>query len=288
MQGCRKQAGVSAAQSILAALAGVALLLMLAGVFDRDGHAACPILPTDAVLIGNQAPVRLDGPASTLGAHTLLGQEDGHGANPATTEPITTQAAGSALIAFSAGYASNPNCPTDNKANVWSQLGSPVVYNGYDGQFDVKAYVSMSARGGSDHTVSVVKTGVENGELTLPFIEVRNANVLQAVARNYPTAGTPLTSGNVTTTGPATLVAVWWGDATGLKHSAMPDNGFTIIENFVDLPPNSAVQCVVAWREVAAAGTYNVTWTETPDQGAPLWLFAFQSGSETIFSSGFE
>ena len=47
----------------------------------------------------------------------------------------------------------------------------------------------------------------------------------------------------------------------------------------MNLPPNSAVQCVVAVREVMTAGTYNVTWTETPDQGAPLWLFAFQQAA---------
>lgn len=288
MQGCRQQAGASAPTSLLVASAAVAVLLLLVGVFHRDGHAACPTRPLGVVQVDRPAPARVHRAAVALGAHTLLGQEDGYGANPATTEPITTQASGSALLAFSAGYASNTNCPTDSKSNLWSQLGSPVVYNGYDGQFDVKAYVSMAAHGGSDHTVSIVKNTVQNGELTLPFIEIRNAGVLQAVARNYPTAGTPLTSGSVTTTGPATLIAVWWGDAVGLQHSAVPDNGFTIIENFVSLPPNSAVQCVVAWRDVAAAGTYDVTWTEAPDQGAPLWLFAFQSGSETIFSSGFE
>jgi hypothetical protein len=124
------------------------------------------------------------------------------------------------------------------------------------------------------------------GALTVPFIEVRDAGQLQDVAVVYPDASPSLRSGDVTTTGPATLVAFWWGDATGLHHSAVPGDGFTLIENFVDLPPNSAVQCAVAVREVAGAGTYHVTWATSPAQGAPLWLFAFQSGGDTIFADG--
>jgi hypothetical protein len=226
--------------------------------------------------------------ASTLGSHTLLAHEDGNGPATATTASITTLASGSALVAFSAGYTANDLAPTDNKSNSWTQLGDAAIYRGYDGQFNVKAYLSLHASGGAAHTVSVVKNGVPAGEITVPFIEIRDAGVLQSVAQNYPPAGATLTSGNVTTTGAATLVAVWWGDATGLHHTAVPDNGFTIIENFVDLPPNSAVQCVVAYRQVATAGTYHVTWTNTPAQGAPLWLFAFQSDGDEIFANGFD
>jgi hypothetical protein len=226
--------------------------------------------------------------ASALGSHTLLAHEDGNGPSVATTAPITTLATGSSLITFSAGYTDNDRAPTDNKSNVWTLLGERVVYRGYNGQFDVKAYLALHAHGGAAHTVSIVKNGVPAGEITVPFVEIRQAGTLQSVAQNYPPAGTTLTSGNVTTTGPATLVAVWWGDAAGLHHSATPDNGFTIIENFVDLPPNSAVQCVVAYKEVAQAGTYHVSWATSPSQGAPLWLFAFETASDRIFAAGFE
>jgi len=227
-------------------------------------------------------------PASSLGSHTLLAHEDGNGPSVATTAPIVTAASGSMLLVFSAGYTDNNLPPTDNYANAWTQLGVPQIYRGYNGQFDVTAYVVLQATGGPGHTVSIVKNNVPAGEITVPFIEIRNAGALQSVAVNYPPASSSLTSGDVTTTGPATLIAVWWGDATGLHHSAIPDNGFSIIENFVDLPPNSAVQGVVAARQVAAAGTYHVTWATSPAQGAPLWLFAFQTGSDEIFASGFE
>lgn len=235
-----------------------------------------------------QAPAAMHAPRSQAGAHTLLGQEDGFGANPAVTAAIDTQPSGSSLIAFSAGYASNSLGPTDNKGNTWLPLGPAEVYRGYNGAFDVKAYVVLDAAGGSGHRLSITKNGVPNGELTLPFIEVRGPAVLHQVARNYPSAATLLTSASVTTTGPATLVAVWWGDAGGLNHSAVPNNGFQVVENFTVLPPNSAVQCVVAVRQVTAAGSYNVSWTTSPAQGAPLWLFAFQSTDDAIFAHGFE
>ncbi len=231
-------------------------------------------------------PALMQAGSASLGSHTLLGQEDGRGTSPALTSPIDTQASGSSFVVFNAGFTSNSNPPTDNKGNSWAPLGPPVGYNGYDGMFDIKAYVALSARGGAGHTVSIVKNGMGAGELTLPFIEIRGATALQGVVQNYPAQGPRVTSGSVTTTGPATLVALWWGDGNFLSNTAIPDSGFTVIESFVNLPPNSAVQCVVAYRQVADAGTYDVTWTESPNQGAVLWLLAFQSKS--IFANGFE
>jgi hypothetical protein len=237
-----------------------------------------------------------------LGAHTLLVQTQGEGSTPATSHAIHTQAQGSTLLALVAGYAENGDAPTDSYRNTWKQIGDSVGYNGYDGKFNARAYLALDARGGSDHVVSVMKTARPDGEITVPFIEIRNAGVLQDVAQNYPVPGVmskianklartwqggsgsnadssiALTSGSVTTTGPATLVAVWWGEAWVFSMTAVPDGGFKVIDSFLQLPPNSGVQCAVAVKQVDAAGTYNVTWTGTPAQGAILWLFAFQSG----------
>ncbi len=224
---------------------------------------------------------------SLLGAHTLLAHEDGLGPATATTASISTSASGSSLLIFNAGYASNNAGPSDSKGNTWTALGAPVVYRGYNGAFDVKAYLVLNAIGGAGHTVSIVKNGQPSGEITVPFVEIRQGGRLQSVAQNYPNAAAVLQSGTVTTTGPATLIAIWWGDASGLQHSAIPDNGFTIIENFVILPPNSAVQCVVAYKQVPRAGSYLVNWTNTPEQGAPLWLLAFQD-RELIFAGDFD
>ncbi len=226
--------------------------------------------------------------AANLGAHTLLGQEEGSGANPAVTAPINTQLSGSTLIAFNAGYASNNSLPTDNKGNTWVALGSGEVYRGYNGAFDVKPYVVENAQGGSGHRVSIVKNGNASGELTLPLIEIQNANV-HAWVKNYPANANSVTSADITTTGPAILLAFWWGDAGGLMHTASPNNGFTVIESFLNLPPNSAVQSVVAFRQVISAGTYNVSWTHAPSQGAPLWLIALQTPeNDLVFQNSFE
>jgi hypothetical protein len=224
---------------------------------------------------------------SLLGAHTLLAHEDGNGPGTATTASIATSVSGSSLLIFNAGYASNNAAPSDSKGNSWVALGAPVVYRGYNGAFDVKAYLVLNAVGGAGHSVSIVKNGAPSGEITVPFIEIRQAGRLQSIAQNYPDAAATLQSGAVTTTGPATLIALWWGDASGLQHSAVPDNGFSIIENFVNLPPNSAVQCVVAYKQVSRAGTYLVNWTNTPAQGAPLWLLAFQD-RDLVFAGDFD
>jgi hypothetical protein len=87
-----------------------------------------------------------------------------------------------------------------------------------------------------------------------------------------------MTSGRVTTTGPAVLVAMWWGDGGVKRMTAVPNNGFAVIDSFLKLPDNSGVQCAVAFKQVSAAGSYDVSWTGVPVQGAILWLFAFQSG----------
>ena len=227
--------------------------------------------------------------AVNLGAHALLGQEDGHGKNPAISPPVDTAASGSSFVAFNAGAVVNARAPTDNMGNAWTLLGQPVVYHGYNGAYDVKAYTALAGRGGEGHSVSIVKDGAPASELTLLFVEILNAARLQDVAQTYADAGPLVTSGSVTTTGPAVLLAVWWGDGYFLSQTVVPDNGFTVIESFLDLPPDSAVQTVAAYRVVDAAGTYKVTWNQHPEQGAVLWLMAFQSGSgDLIFDNGFD
>lgn len=241
-----------------------------------------------------------------LGAHTLLTQADGLGTPTAASTPLRTQASGSSLLVLVGGYTNNVGAPTDSYANAWKPLGSAVAYNGFEGRFNARAYVAALAKGGPGHAVTFVKGGTPAGEITAPFIEIEHAGMLQAVAQNYPTPGvvpraanklariwqadggnassSTLTSDSVTTTGPATLVAVWWGDSRALSMTAVPGNGFKTIDRYLDLPAESGVQCAVAVRQVAVAGTYDVTWTVSPAQGAILWLFAFQSSRRQVAS----
>jgi hypothetical protein len=80
----------------------------------------------------------------------------------------------------------------------------------------------------------------------------------------------------VTTTGPALLIAVWGGDAWELRHTATPGDGFQLIESYLALGPTSGVQIAIAAKQVTAPGTYSMTWTATPDQGAACYLIAVQ------------
>lgn len=295
----------------VALLAAAALSTVQAGSpgeFRADGPGG------GAVTAAGAAPhPRAIAQPPRLGAHTLYWQAQHHGVDPALTQPIATQARGSSFVVFNAGYSQNANAPTDSWSNAWVRLGDPVVFRGYGGQYDIKAYVAVDGVGGNEHTVRIAKTAAASGEITIPFIEVRDAQVLQSFVHNYPAAApsllrtvldalspfggqspvagprgvrrlddpfrVALTSGSVTTTGPATLVAVWFGDGYFFDMTTVPDNGFTVIDSLLHLPPDSAVQCAVAYRDVAEAGTYNVTWTQRPNQGAALWLFAFQSGT---------
>ena len=215
--------------------------------------------------------------APSLGAHTLLTHGEGLGKSPALSAPIATTIEGSSLLVFNGGYASNDAAPTDSYGNRWKQLGSAVPFgNGYGDRFNVKAYLASNARGGAQHTVSIDKRGNAVGEISIPIIEIRHA-VLHDMAQNYVDSAAVLTSGKVTTTGPATLIALWWGDGGIKRMTAIPDNDFEVIDSFLQLPDESGVQCAVAYKQVTTAGTYSVSWTGTPMQGAMLWLLAFQS-----------
>ena len=210
-----------------------------------------------------------------LGAHVLVGQEDNVAPPQAVTPALATAPRGSSFVAVVGGFADAAVAPVDNVGNRWRRFGPPVVFHGYGSAFDARAYLVPDGRGGPGHVVTVAKPGRPNRELSLVLVEARNAPRLVDAAQVYAPSGVRLTSGRVTTDGPALLVALWWGDSGAARHLALPGNGFRVIDHLTTLPPNSAVQCAVAVREVAAAGTYEVTWTTAPAQGAILWLFAF-------------
>ncbi len=167
------------------------------------------------------------------------------------------------------------NVPTDNKTNApYVQLGTT---HGYVPQYPdsgTALYAFPVAAGGSGHIVTA--TTVAFDEVTVDAVEIKNAGVIEDFKWNEVLQGNPLTSLSVTTTGPATLVAFWWGDGNQyFAHTAVPDSGFTVIDSL--LPIGSYVQTAVATKDVVAAGTYHVTWNSGGNEGAQLWLVAVQS-----------
>ena len=166
--------------------------------------------------------------------------------------------------------------PSDNNGNAFKQLGAKHTYKLWP-KSGTALYACERSVGSAGHIVTACKP-LATDETTLSVVEVIQGGVVVDVKWREVLAGAPLTSPSVTTTGPALLVAWWWGDAdsTGEK-TAVPDSEFTLVDAI--LLEGSLVQCVVATRQVSMAGTFQLTWTATPLQGAQLWIAAVQSAA---------
>ena len=193
-----------------------------------------------------------------------------------TTPAITTQNAGSTILAWVGRGDTNGftgTVPLDNKTNTYSILGSVHDYSPlYPGSGEA-LYAVLSAAGGSGYRVTAPMPA-GGDEITLAVVEVKNGGLIQDFQFNK-VLSPPHTSLNVTTTGATTLIAVWAGDSGVASVTATPNNGFATIDT--QLLSSCEVEVVVATKDVAGAGTYNVTWTATPTQGAHLWLVAVQT-----------
>ncbi len=208
------------------------------------------------------------------GAHGLAYFRVESHAESLATPAMTTAGAGSTIVVSTGrGAVSAMAVPTDSHGNTpYVQLGATHTYTLWPSS-GTALYAYAGAQGGADHVVTV--STPYDDELTLAAVEVIDGTVIQDQQWNEVLVGNPLTSRSVTTTGPATLVAFWWGDGgADDDKTAVPDGGFTVVDSI--LLAGSLVQCAVAVREVSAAGTYDVTWTATPAQGAQLWLVAVQ------------
>lgn len=238
---------------------------------------------------GPDAPVSDDFPGHTpgmpgLGAHALSFYHlDSSNAASIATSVMGTQSSGSTIV-VSIGRGDNTKFvpPTDNQGNgPYEQQGQMHPYIPLYPESGTALYALTSANGSPDFKVSTLNGTNPKGqkdEITLAAVEVIEGTRIQDFAWNEPTSA-PLTSGSVTTTGPATLIAFWWGDGyfynPPIPQVAIPDNGFVVVDSNAR-ETDSFVQCAVAVRNVTAAGTYNVTWKATPAQGAQLWLIAVQ------------
>ena len=230
-------------------------------------------LLTLAVILSGTVDVNA---SPTLGAHALSFYPVG-GSGGLSTPAITTQTSGSTLLAWVGRGKTNmftsATFPVDNKGNSFIQLDTFHDYGPLWPESGEALYSSLSVAGGATHTFTAPMPG-DVDEITLAVVEVKNGGVIQDVQWNVVYAASH-TSLNVTTTGPATLVAIWAGDSGAPSVTAVPNNGFVTIDS--ELLSYCQVEVVVATKEVAAAGTYNVTWTDTPAQGTHLWLVAVQS-----------
>jgi hypothetical protein len=204
-----------------------------------------------------------------------------------STPAMTTAASGSTIV-VSVGrgdidkFAAAGALPVDAAGNApYLQQGLNPYAHPYETS-GTALYTFASARGGPGFQVTTStgrSTSGQLDEITIAAVEVVEGTQIVGPVWNrpsQPSTSTPITSNSITTTGPATLVAFWWGDAfPGTPQSATPGNGFSRIDTNA-FETGSFVQCAVAVKNVSAAGTYNVTWTSDPPQGAQLWLVAVQ------------
>ncbi|MEZ4364526.1 MAG: hypothetical protein R3B48_30395 [Kofleriaceae bacterium] len=211
-------------------------------------------------------------PPPSVGTHAIVFQRLNGGLSTLSTPALATTATGSTLVvSVGRGDFSAFAAPTDNKANTYQQLGVAHTYTRYPSS-GTAVYAVANGAGGPGHVISA--TTPPSDEITLAAVEVKGTRVAD-FQWSEVLMDRPITSEQVTTTGPATLVAFWWGDA-GVNNdkTAVPNNGFTVIDSV--LSSGELVQSAVAVKAVSAAGTYDVTWTATPVQGAQLWLVAIE------------
>ena len=215
------------------------------------------------------------GSTPTLGANALVFHISKGSVGPwLSTPPLSTQS-GSTLVALvGKGSVWNLSPPIDNKGNApWVQVGTIHEYTNWPGE-GTAVYAFNSIVGGPNHIVSVEDANVWD-EVTFALVEVKNGGVIQDHKWNEVLKPNALTSQSVTTTGPATLIAVWYGDdASSTPSNPVPNNGFTVIQGNGNA--TESVQMFVATKDVPGPGTYNVTWNTTPVQGAQLYLIAVQ------------
>lgn len=247
-----------------------------AGAMNTGGASPAPAAapPAPAAPPGPAPAPGASGSSPALGAHALAFQRLREVGASLSVSGLSTRASGSTLLVGVGRGDLISTAPTDSAGNVFVQLDQAHTYTLFPAA-GTTLHACQQARGMDGHAVTVVKANPDD-EVTLTVVEVVGAGVVRDVQWREVRSGQPLTSASATTTGPALLVAWWWGDADVQNDkTAVPDNGFTVIDSV--LAQGALVQCAVAVRQVAAAGSYNVTWTSTPQQGAQLWLVAVQA-----------
>ncbi|HEX3482348.1 MAG TPA: hypothetical protein VHT91_45340 [Kofleriaceae bacterium] len=201
-----------------------------------------------------------------------------------STPKLTTAASGSTIV-VSVGRGDIDKFATtvtDTAGNAPYQIQGPHAYEPAFPDSGTALYTFANAHGASAFQVTTgagQNTKGQLDEITIAAVEVVEGSRIQDQQWNEIVQArdpVPVASRSVTTTGPATLVAFWWGDGfPGTPQSATPGNGFSLIDsNAFEI--DSFVQCAVAVKNVSTAGTYSITWTSTPIQGAQLWLVAVQ------------
>ena len=197
---------------------------------------------------------------------------------------LATSAAGLTILSWDGvRTAISAGALAGNNGNSYTQVFNQPYGNGFT-NYHLKGFRAYNVAGGSNHTVTGTKSSSTAEEATVAALAlsggtlVASSNVVQRVAAG---AGATHTSGIVTTTGPALLVAVCSGD--GNVNATAPTQTWPVgwnIEKSVAYSsaqaPNGHIPLYVATREVSVAGDYTVGVQVTIDEGVTLWIGAVQ------------
>lgn len=199
-----------------------------------------------------------------------------------STLPVTTQNGSVFAASIARGvWNTAPDAPADNMGNTYAVLDMTHPYSGYPGA-RTGTYVATPGNGGPNHVFSMTwgDIGGTGDEATVSVVEVRGAAQVAAFSWVEQPAGNTVTSAPVVTTGPALLLAWWWGSGpVNQQHTAVPGDGFTLVPQATELgdnSPNGYIQVAVAAKEVTSAGSYTITWSSQIAEGAQLYLLALQ------------
>jgi hypothetical protein len=208
------------------------------------------------------------------GTHTLLRTTD--------TAPLYS----TLVAAFARGdQASSPNQATDARGNVYTYIpGTPRPYDAFAGS-SASVAVKISAAGGTAHTwsASIGNVGGNEDEVVIAGLEIFDAPILQAssIVERANGAAATITSGTVTTTAKALLVAIIFGNG-----DVNQDHVFTFLDGFTKIPracaegdvnPNGYIQVEIATRLVDLNGTYSFRAQGGLNEGGQMALLAFQA-----------
>jgi len=195
-----------------------------------------------------------------------------------TTAAITTQTSGSTILIWvGSGDLSEVQgkVPTDNKGNTYHSTG-PNGYVSYPTSGE-NLYICTNAVGGSGHTFTW--PGEAEVESTIMVVEVENGGkVVNVMTNAVGTVSATQTSLYATNNAPASIVAVWAGDAGATSSSATPNNSFNVLNT--QALASGYTEGVTASKDLSSAGTNDVIWTQSTGQGANMRMVAVEgSGS---------
>lgn len=249
---------------------------------DADSSTSLP----DATTLPDASSEDVAAVSLAMGAQAVAQRPYASGPPSGTlsTDAVETVNGSVLLVSLARGnWAGAPDAPSDSADNTYSLLDATHDYAAWPGSA-TGTYVALDAVGGPQHTFSMTwgDAGGSGDEVTISAIEVRGATSIEDSSWVERSAASTLTSDPVTTSGPAMLVAWWWGSGgvrpPGTSHVAVPGDGFTLAEGasaLTSISSSGYVQVAVAYRAVETAGTYSASWT-TDDEGAQLYLIALR------------